>query len=197
MLASVIVDHLRTRFEGISSVGVAAVFCEWKRQDHLTLENLLASIWCQLAVDKPYWEEVEDLYNLHAKFGTKARHHEIYSLLKQEIETLNSIYIIVDAWDELGEDQHRRRVFLKNLETLATSYQQKVHILVTCRWRECPFKKSVIAQVIASSDDIIQYVGHAISQGLNMSRDISDEVFSDPTRREKIKKNISTKVGGL
>ena len=197
MLASFLVNYLRKGSKGDEKVGVAAVFCEWKSQDLLTPEHLLASIWTQIVSNKPYSQEVETVYYRHARLGTKATIDEIYWLLEQEMQACESVYIIVDALDELGDEREHRSIFLRNLRCLATSFRPKVHLMITTRSKDCPFTNSTNMQVFANSNDITRYVDHVILHGLSSSPEASDWVRNDAATRKLLKDSISNKASGL
>ena len=118
MLASIVVNHLRQKFSGNHGVGVAAIYCEYKRQELMTPRDLLASIWDQMVLDQPLGGEVEHIYGSHAKSRTMATRDEVHSLVRRQIRTFSSVYIIIDALDELDDDLNHRRAFIEDLESL-------------------------------------------------------------------------------
>ena len=113
------------------------------------------------------------------------------------MEACKSVYIIVDALDELSHEREHRSIFLRHLRPLATSFRPKVHLLITSRSNDCPFTDSISMQVVADSNDITRYVDHVISHALSSSPEPSDWVRNDAATRNLLKGSISDKAGGL
>jgi hypothetical protein len=201
VLASIVINHLRQKSSAIYGVGVAAIYCEWKRQELMTPRDLLASIWDQLVLDQPLGEEIEHSYDSHAKFRTMPTHDEVYSLVRRQIRTLSSVYIIVDALDELDDDLNHRRAFIEDLESLLkwseTEEMSKVHLLVTSRLSHCPLAKSAVVRFTAKLSDIKAFVDDAVSRGLCSSNDLSSQIRADDAQRKHLIDGISTKASGL
>jgi len=201
VMASIVVNHLRQKFSKNYGVGVAAIYCEYKRQELMTPVNLLASMWDQLVLDQPLGEEIEHLYDSHAKFRTMATRDEVYSLVRREIRTLSAVYIIVDALDELDDDLNHREAFVEDLESLLkwseTEEMSKVHLFVTSRLSHCPLARSAVVRFTARLSDMKAFVANAISRGLCSSNDISSRIRADVAQRKHLTEDISTKASGL
>lgn len=198
VLASIVVNHLRQKFSVNYGVGVAAIYCEYKRQELMTPRDLLASIWDQLVLDQPLGEEVEHIYDSHAKSRTMATRDEVYSLVRRQIQTLSSVYIIVDALDELDDDLNHRRAFIEDLESLLKlSKMAKVHLLLTSRLSHCPLAKSAVVRFSAKLSDMKALIEDAISRGICSSETISSQIRVDAARKKRLTDSISTKASGL
>ncbi|KAL8904849.1 MAG: hypothetical protein Q9207_003009 [Kuettlingeria erythrocarpa] len=197
VLASIAVNDLRQRFLGKEGVGVAAVYCEWKRQDLLSTANLLASVWSQLALDQPLTEEVERLYEDHTKFRTTAKPQEVLSILEHEVEKFSSVYIVVDALDELVEGGDRANVFIEALCRLAPAPLRKVHILATSRSEQSLLPRANITQITATRDDIKLFVENQILGGISTSHSLSEQARSDKALKKSLVSTISEQAGGL
>jgi len=201
VLASIVVNHLRQKFSENHGVGVAAIYCEWKRQELMTPRDLLASMWDQLVLDQPLGEEIEHLYDSHAKFRTMATHDEVYSLVRRQTRTLSSVYIIIDALDELDDDFNHRRAFIEDLESLLKWSEKeemsKVHLLVTSRLSHCPLAKSATVRLTARLSDMKAFIDNAISRGLCSSNIISSQIKADDAQRTHLTDSISMKASGL
>lgn len=197
VLASIAVNYLRRRFFGNGEVGVAAVYCEWKRQDILSPVNLLASVWGQLVLDKPLAKEVQDLYNHHTNPRTMASYQEVLWILKCEVERFSSVYIIVDALDELAEGVDRARVFIEALSKVMSATSQKVRILATSRSGQSLLPRAGVTQITATGDDIERFVQYRILQGISVSNDLSERVRSDETLQRSLMSAIGKQASGL
>lgn len=201
VMASIVVNHLRQKTSNTYGIGVVAIYCESKRQELMTPRNLLASMWDQLVLDQPLGEEVEHIYDSHASHRTMATRDEVCSLVRHQIRTLSSVYLIVDALDELNDDLNHREAFVEDLEGLLkwseTEEMSKVHLLVTSRLSRCPLAKSAVVKFTARLSDINAFVDNAISRGLCSSNDISSQIRADDALRKHIIDGIGTKASGL
>ena len=203
VIASIAVHHLRQRFSKHPRVGIAAIYCEWKERGSLSAVNLLASIWDQISLDNPLAENTEEIraieasYNYHTKHGTTVGSQEIFSILNRKVECLSSVYVVIDALDELSEDDSRSSPFIEALSKLAESTLTKVHILATSRLAQPLLNDTSIFRINASPDDIKLFAYHAISQGLSSSHHLSDHIRNTRELQEIIIKTISANASGL
>ncbi|KAL8727660.1 MAG: hypothetical protein Q9166_005896 [cf. Caloplaca sp. 2 TL-2023] len=197
VLASIAINDLRQRFCGDGEVGIAAVYCEWKRQDILSPINLLASIWSQLVVHKPLAREVEDLYDHHTNLRIRVRYQEILSILKREVEKLSFVYIVLDALDELDGSDDRATVFIDALSGLTPAPSQKVRILATSRSGQSLLPRAGVSQITAMGDDIERFVEYKILQGISISTYLSEQARNDKALKQSLVGAISKQSSGL
>ena len=197
VLASIVVNHLRTTLSKDHRVGVAAVYCEWKNRGTLSAANLLASIWTQFNLDKELASEVGDLYDHHTKFGTTPRHHEILSILEREVERFSSVYIFIDALDELTEEKSLTSSFMGALNKLARSKKTRVHIMATSNIEQSSLERCDKIHITARADDIELFADDSILHGVSCSNDISNSVRNDPELRQRLVRQIRVKASGL
>ena len=169
----------------------------WKNQSILTAGNLLASIWSQLTLDKALASEVEDLYKQHTKFGTTPTYHEIISILEREIARFSSVFIVVDAMDELTEEKSLKSIFIGALNKLATSDRTKVHILATSNIEKSSLEESSKIHVTSRPEDIELFVHDAIEQGVSCSNELSQIIRNSPKIRKQLVERIRVKASGL
>lgn len=81
ILTSIIVEELTSRFSTDLSVGIAYIYCNFRRQDEQKIDDLLASLLKQLAESQPSLPgTVEELYNKHKTNRTRPSLEEISSL---------------------------------------------------------------------------------------------------------------------
>lgn len=197
VIASIAVNDLRQRFSENEEVGVAAVYCEWKRQDMLSPANLLASIWSQLVSNQPLTEDVHRLYDNHTKLRTMAKPQEVVSILKREVERFSSVYIIVDALDELAEGEGCASIFIEALSRLAPALLRKVRILATSRAEQSLLPKADVIQITATQDDIKRFVKSKILEGISTSHSLSDRARNDKALAKSLVSAISKQASGL
>ncbi|CAH0052895.1 unnamed protein product, partial [Clonostachys solani] len=184
IIASVIVDDLdRPQNEN----GIAYIYCNYKREETQTVENLLKTMVRQLLQTRtPLPEAVKSLYNRHNARQTQLTLEEIRRLLRSTVASYPRVFIVIDALDEcLGPDECRSR-YLQEIRGLQESYA--VNVFVTSRplpkVRKMPsFKDSALVQLHARGEDIQAYLDYRISrfssfvqQDIDLQRAIKDKI---------------------
>ncbi|KFZ04599.1 hypothetical protein V502_10030, partial [Pseudogymnoascus sp. VKM F-4520 (FW-2644)] len=87
-------------FQG-DNVGVAYIYCNYKRRETQTATDLLAAILKQLVQERPlYGEPVATLHKQHADRRTGPSLDEIRTALNSVLNSYSKAYIIIDALDE-------------------------------------------------------------------------------------------------
>ena len=179
------------------SVSVAVVYCEWKNQSILCEGNLLASIWGQLTLEEALASEVEDLYKQHFKFGIESRYHEIVSIFESEVARFSSVFIVIDAVDELVESKSVRSIFIRVLNKLASSNSTRIHILATSNIEQSSLERFSKIHITARFRNVELYARDAIEQDVSYSNDLSQSIRNSSKLRERLVKQIREKVSGL
>ncbi|KAL8853045.1 MAG: hypothetical protein Q9221_002075 [Calogaya cf. arnoldii] len=105
ILASVVVDVLRKHRMTVGSVGVAAVYCNFKDRQTQTPENLLAGACVQLANDLPRSlpAVLVDIYRSHSRLKTRPTLTEIIKILDDTVRDYDTVYMVIDALDKCSE----------------------------------------------------------------------------------------------
>src|ERR1044072_1546253 len=68
ILTSIVVDDLPRRFQSETKIGIAYLYCNFRRKDEQKIEDMLASLLKQLAECQSFLSRsVEELYNGHKK----------------------------------------------------------------------------------------------------------------------------------
>ncbi|KAL9013992.1 MAG: hypothetical protein Q9173_001334, partial [Seirophora scorigena] len=105
ILASIIVDHLRTLHKNDSLTGIAAVYCKFKERELQGPESLLAGCCAQLLQTSP--EPLSDIlvnaYNTHDTKKTRPSWKDMVEIFKACTTTFNTVFLIADALDECSK----------------------------------------------------------------------------------------------
>ncbi|KAL8995931.1 MAG: hypothetical protein Q9169_004432 [Polycauliona sp. 2 TL-2023] len=128
--ASVVVDSLRTQQrKSSSSIGVAAIYCNFKEKEMQTSHNLQAGACAQLIQDsmQPLPGNLTTLHKRHSKSATRPSWEEINQIFESVASSYHTIYVVVDAIDECSEET--RIAIIKGMAALP----DKVRILITTR----------------------------------------------------------------
>lgn len=82
ILTSIVVDHLYTKFQKDTDIGIAYLYCNFRRQDEQKAKELLASLLKQLAQGLPSLpESVKSLYDSHKDKRIEPTFNEISGAL--------------------------------------------------------------------------------------------------------------------
>jgi Cdc6-like AAA superfamily ATPase len=195
ILTSVVVDELETRFENDKSIGIAYLYCNFRRQHEQKAEELLASLLKQLIQrQSSIPESVKVLYGRHLRDKTRLSFTEVMSSLEFVATTIYSrIFIIVDALDESQVSDNGRTKFLDAILKLQAECQTSINIFATSRFipeiRE-RFTDAIQREIIAHPEDVRRYLDSHIMglpRCVRQSIDLQDE----------IKDKISNAVDGM
>ncbi|KFY72189.1 hypothetical protein V499_07656 [Pseudogymnoascus sp. VKM F-103] len=195
ILTSVVIDELNNRFQDDKSIGVAYLYCNFRRQHEQRAEELLASLLKQLIQrQRSIPNNVQTLYNRYKWEKKQMSFAEILSSLRLVATTIYSrVFIIVDALDECQVSDSGRTKFLEAILNLQAECKTRINIFATSRFipeiRE-RFTDAIQREIVAHPDDVRRYIdGHI--QGLPRC------VRQSPDLQDEIKKRIANAVDGM
>ncbi|KAF4451437.1 hypothetical protein F53441_5605, partial [Fusarium austroafricanum] len=192
ILTSIVVDFLNSRDDKDSKIGIAYIYCNFRRQHEQKIDDLLASVLKQLTQCRSSLpDSVKNLYDRHKTERTRPSLDEILGLLQSVAAMHSRVFIIVDALDEcLASDGCRTR-FLSELFNLQTRHG--TNIFATSRFIpeiiDC-FKTSLSIEIRASPDDVARYLEGHIEQ-------LPSFVRQDRQLQEEITTGISEAIDGM
>ncbi len=192
MLASITIDYLERTFRH-KNIPVTYIYCDYRRQQEQTPENLLASILKQLLQHRVLVPEiVMKSYDHHVNSGTRPSLEEIGDMLKDLITSdFRQTYVVVDALDELPVSHQGRQILLANLRSLQKI--QNVNFMMTSRFVpqiDHELQDSLFLEIRASNEDIKKYVyGHIC--------DLTTSAQNNSTLQDDIANSIVDVVDGM
>jgi Cdc6-like AAA superfamily ATPase len=192
ILTSIVVDNLCNRFYNDSTTGIAYIYCNFRRQEEQTAEDLLASLLKQLAQGQSLLpNSIISLYDKHKNRRTRPLFHEITKVLQSVAAMYLRLFIVVDALDECQTSDGCRARFLRAMFDLQAKYG--VNIFVTSR--SIPeiteeFQGSMSLEIRATEQDVRKYLNDKISY-------LPSFVRRSPELQEKIKSEIIKAVDGM
>lgn len=185
ILTSIVVDKLSSRFKDESNNGIAYIYCNFKRQDKQTLEDLLASVLKQLAQARSSLpQSVRSLYDKYKSMKARPSTDDISTALHSVVAEFSRVFILVDALDECRVNDSCRAKLLSQLSQLQTSCG--VNLFATSRF--IPditerFERDTWLEIRASKEDIQRYLeGHIdelprfVRRDLDLQQEISSEI---------------------
>lgn len=189
ILASVVIDHLRTLHKNHHLVGVASIYCNFKEEDLQTLQNLLASICVQLCPHR-LPDALITLHSTHSIQNTRPTWKEINPIFKDCLTSHDTVYIIIDALDECSKNT--RSFLLKYFETLPSN----VRLLVTTRHVDeiaRAFHACSRIEIRANDDDLRKYISSRIAGNSRLM----DYMRKEPALKEIFCDEIILKADGM
>jgi Cdc6-like AAA superfamily ATPase len=192
IITATVVDHLCARFQDHANVGIAFVYCNFRRQHEQKLEDLFASLLKQLVQERRSMPGcVKDLYDSRKKKGTRPSVDDVLTALHSVAALYARVFIVVDALDECQATNGCRTTFLAE----AFNLQAKcgMDLFVTSRF--IPeivdrFKEYATLEIRASDEDVRRYLGGRMSE-------LPGFVRRNQGLQEEIKAGVVRVVGGM
>ncbi|TVY81967.1 Ankyrin-1 [Lachnellula suecica] len=183
MLTSIVVQELTTRFGDRSDIGVAYIYCNFRRQDKQKIEDLLASLLKQLADCRLLPQSVKDLYNRHKAKRTRPSLEEVSATLQSVAAKYSRLFIVVDALDECQSLNGCRQQLISELFNIQVGAD--ANVFVTSRFIPEITEKFIgrsSLEIRASDPDIQRYLSGHMSElpgFVGRSVDLQDEIISE------------------
>jgi hypothetical protein len=175
MMAAIAVHRLQNTVQ-TADIGVACLYCNYKRQVEQTAPNLVAAIIKQLVQDRPsIAQSLSGLYEHHRGRRTRPTLEELSNILQSVVANYSKVYVVLDALDECPERNGTRSQLLG----ICRDLQQKTGLRLMDTSRHIPdiveeFKDSPLIEVRASDSDIKRFVIGNVSRFAKFFRSNSD-----------------------
>lgn len=159
ILTSLIVHSLQEMFGHDASVGIACIYCNFKRQADQMIDDLLASLLKGVLQGQTNLrQDVELLYQRHKSKGSRPSTTELSDTIKAVTRDSSRIFLVVDALDECTGAGTRARL-LKEIAFLQD--QMKVNFFATSRFLPDvleEFKGQLTLEIRATDEDVRTYI---------------------------------------
>jgi NACHT domain len=189
ILTSILINDLHERFQDDISVGIAYLYCDFRRRDVQKIDHLLASLLKQLAEHHTFLPgSVKDLYDRHKARRTRPLFEEISNTLHSVAAAYSRAFIVVDALDECQASDGCRARFLSEIFCLQTKIG--ANILATSRSMTKEFEGSPFLKIHATDEDVQHYLV------ANMDK-LPSFVLSNSDLKDNIKTTIAKAVDGM
>ncbi|KAF4633612.1 hypothetical protein G7Y89_g4500 [Cudoniella acicularis] len=192
IITAIVIDNLYTRFQCDASVGIAYLYCDFRRQQEQKTEDLLANVLKQLAqkqVSIP--DSIQDLYDQYKDKPKRPSLDEISRVLHSISTLYSKIFIVLDALDECQVTDECRTRLLSEIFKLQE--RERANIFSTSR--PIPeiqeiFKASVSLEIRARDEDVQTYLAGHMTH-------LPSFVLSSPDLQNAIIATISKAVDGM
>jgi Cdc6-like AAA superfamily ATPase len=186
MITSIVVEHLWTRFQNDATIGIAYIYCNFRRQVEQKPTNLLSSLLKQLVQEQPSIpERIKSLYEQHKDKQTRPSFDEVSKALHSVVTNYSRTFIIVDALDECEVSDGGRRMLLSEIFNI----QAKTGASFFATSRFIPeitkeFEASITLEIHASDGDVRRYLDGKmlrlrpfVSRNLILQGEIKSEIM--------------------
>jgi Cdc6-like AAA superfamily ATPase len=159
--ASIVINELQARFRNDARVGIAYVYCNFRRSQEQRAVDLLACVLKQLSQGlSSVPESLRRLYESHQSQRTRPSFDEISQTLQSVISEYSRAFIIIDALDECQDSGGDRKRLLAGLFSLQV--KSGACFLATSRFIpsiEKEFEaRSTRMEIRASEQDLKRYI---------------------------------------
>lgn len=160
ILTSIVIGKLTADFCRNKEIGIAYLYCNFKRNNEQKIDALLASLLRQLAEYQPSlpWA-VQDLYDQHNTRRSRPSIDELSKSLQSVINMYSKCYIVIDALDECQISEGCRKTLISELLNLQTTCG--TNILATSRFIPeitQKFQGHTQLEIRASEEDVRKYL---------------------------------------
>jgi Cdc6-like AAA superfamily ATPase len=192
VITSIVVEHLLTEFQNDINIGIAYIYCNYTSQQEQKLVDSLKSLLKQLVQKQPSMpESITSLYERHRDDRTSPSLDEISRVLYSVAANYSRVFIIIDALDECQVSDGNRSRLLSEIFSLQV--KTEVNFFATSRFipeiMRC-FQGSMMLEIRASNEDVLEYVYKRISQSTRLKSIISKYPGLQDTIRTKIVKAV-------
>lgn len=190
ILTAATINHLTIRFQNDPDVGIAYLYCNFKRNDDQKPQYLLASLLKQLSQQRSSLPDaIHSLYFKHKEKRTRPSLDEISKMLHSVTNLYSRVFVIIDAIDECRVLDGCRKTFLTEIFNLQA--RTGANLFVTSRFipEVTPkFEDSIIHEIRAHHDDVRKYLDGRIAQSGQKLLEVHSE---------EIKNKITESVDGM
>jgi hypothetical protein len=116
IMSSVVIDYLTAKYGNATDIGIAYLYCNFRRTDEQRSVDLLASLLKQLLLGLSNMPEgMTRLYEAHRGKQTRPSFDEIAREFRAVANSYSRCFFVVDALDEFQVAANDRRRFLSEL----------------------------------------------------------------------------------
>ncbi|QYT04653.1 ANK_REP_REGION domain-containing protein [Trichoderma simmonsii] len=197
ILTSMVVNDLFERFNKDPRVGIAYLYCNFRRHDEQKLHDLLLSLLKQLAYGQSCLpQDAKTIFDAYKDKTQRPSLDDIKKLLRCMADSYLRVFILVDALDECQGSDGCRESLLTHMFLLRD--ESKVNIFATSRL--IPeimekFKACKRMEIRASEDDVRTYIQGQLEGGT--MEHLPSLVKRKPKLKNELIKGISDAVDGM
>ncbi|KAL7937028.1 ankyrin repeat-containing domain protein [Trichoderma chlorosporum] len=190
ILCAVVIDDITAQVSSNPNIGLAYVYCNFKRKDEQKFEDLISSLLKQLSRKRSSLPEViKDLHDKHHKERTRPSADELVKALHSVAAMYSKVIMIIDALDECETSSRSK------LLTYILSFPNSIVANLFATSRHIPdiekqFRESLRREIIANDEDVSRYMNAN-------TQDLPDFLSSKPDRIAELITEIIQAAQGM
>jgi len=186
MMSSIVIDDLWNTFGRNDRIGIAYLFCNYKRKDEQRSADLLASLLKQLVQGRHVLPDiVKTLHESHTRRNTRPSFVEASEALCSVVDSYLRVFFVIDALDECANVDRAQEHLLHEIFRLQK--QTRISLFATSRFipeivKE--FEGNISLEIRASDEDVQRYLdGHmsrlplCVSKSCALQEDIKTKII--------------------
>ncbi|KAK1145028.1 hypothetical protein N8T08_004743 [Aspergillus melleus] len=155
---SSIVHDLQSRFSDDQQVGIAFLYCDYRRQGEKRPVKFLLSILKQLVLGQSHVpNNVKQLYNSYKSGGALPGYSEVFRVVSAVACELSRVFIAVDGIEEADMPKNDQERLLRSLSTLQRSSNANILIGGDINTNAIEFSTDLLLFEIRARDEEIYY----------------------------------------
>lgn len=192
-----VINDLFERFNEDTTVGIAYLYCNFRRHDEQKLHDLLLSLLKQLAYGQSCLpQNAKTIFETYNSRTQRPSLDDTKTLLRYMVDSYSRVFILIDALDECQGSDGCRANLLTDMFFLRE--KSKVNIFATSRLIPEIMEKFEACkrmEIRATEDDVRRYV-HGQLDGGNIEH-LPSLIEHKPDLKDEIIKGISDAVNGM
>lgn len=192
MSAAVIDDLVYTRHKDDVSVGIAYLYCDFRRHYEQKTQDLVASLLKQLIQKQTRIPDcVQAFYDKYNKESRRPSLDELSEILRSVSSLYSKVFILIDALDECQDTDGCRKNLLSRIFHLQK--ETNINIFATSRFIQDivdTFNESICFEISAKDEDVQSYLDS------HMTR-LPSFVLRSPDLQNEIKAKICQLSDGM
>lgn len=192
IVASIVIDHLWSKFQAEGDVRIAFLYCNYKRQQEQKFQHLMTSLLAQLVKGRSNLPEtIISMHQRHADRGTRPSVEEIIIAFHSVASTYSRIFFVVDALDECSNTDNTRKRLLEELFKLQS--HMTAALFATSRYIPeitVLFQGELSMEIRASEEDVQRYLSSHITE-------LPSCVLRNQALQDEIQAAITKAVDGM
>ncbi|KAJ6135142.1 hypothetical protein N7512_000302 [Penicillium capsulatum] len=188
---AIVINDLNNRFNGQKDVGIAYIYCNFRRREDQRLEDLLLNLLKQLSQTRDSLPaDVKALFAVHQEKRTRPLFEEILRTLHLVSNMFRRVFLVVDALDECQADDGCQARLVSQLLKLQS--ECGANVFATSRFTEIVeiFRGAPSLEIRAVEEDVRKYLDG------NLIR-LPGFVRRNPDLQEEIRSTIVRLVRGM
>ena len=192
ILTAITIDDLTVRFRSEADIGIAYLYCNFRREDEQKADDLLASLLKPLSQERASLpDSVKALYEKHRDKRTRPSFDELSKAFQSVTVMFSKVFIIIDALDECRTTDGCRTRLLT--EIFLAQAKSRANVFATSRFLPEiteKFEGSISLEIRASEEDVRRYLDGCMFR-------LPAFVSRSPGLQEEIKSGIVLLVKGM